>query len=117
MEFSIFLLAELLILGGLIGFLTGLFGIGGGVFLVPTLIYLFMKEGIQVELATPMALGTSLGIACISSVASTLSHIRRRSFDPKIAIAIIVSGIFGAQFGALAGSAWDPIIVQKLFGM
>ena len=117
MGFSISLLTELLIIGGLVGFLTGLFGIGGGVFLVPTLLYLFMKEGIAVELATPMALGTSLGIAFIASLATTASHIKMRSFDPKIATAIVVSGIFGAQFGALAGSRWDPIIVHRLFGM
>lgn len=117
MDFTTILLVELLLLGGFIGFLTGLFGIGGGVFLVPTLLYLFMKHGIPLELATPMASGTSLAVTAVAAFSSTLAHTKRGSFDKNIAIALIISGIVGAQFGALAASRWDPIILHKLFGM
>lgn len=117
MDFTILLFLELLLLGGIIGFLTGLFGIGGGVFLVPTLLYLFHKEGIPIELATPMASGTSLGVACIASVASIISHRKRASIDYKIGLLLIASGIFGVQFGVAAATTWNPIILHQLFGM
>src|SRR3990167_3128429 len=117
MYFSIQFLIEFLILGAFVGFLTGLFGIGGGVFLVPTLLFIFLKNGISLEIATPMAAGTSLAVAFVASFSTSLAHKKRNSINYRLALILIISGVIGAQLGAICATHWDPVIVTKLFGM
>ncbi|MEJ6656560.1 MAG: sulfite exporter TauE/SafE family protein, partial [Pseudomonas sp.] len=55
MEFIIYL-----VLGGFAGVLAGLFGVGGGMIIVPVLVYSFALQGFAPEVLTHMAVGTSL---------------------------------------------------------
>ena len=52
MEFLIYL-----VLGGFAGTLAGLFGVGGGMIIVPVLVYSFAAQGFPVEVLTHMAVG------------------------------------------------------------
>lgn len=70
--FSIFLLY--FAVGAVAGLAAGLFGVGGGVIIVPALIYAFSMQAMPVEILTHMAVGTSLAIICISSISSVLAH-------------------------------------------
>ncbi len=63
-----------LFLGALAGFIAGLFGMGGGVIIVPTLVYAFTQQGMSIEILTHMAVGTSLAVICVSSVSSVFAH-------------------------------------------
>ena len=63
-----------ILLGALAGFIAGLFGMGGGVIIVPTLVYAFTQQGMSIEILTHMAVGTSLAVICVSSVSSVLAH-------------------------------------------
>ena len=49
-----------LLLGALAGTMAGLFGIGGGLVIVPVLIFSFGLQGISPEIAAHLAVGTSL---------------------------------------------------------
>ncbi len=68
-----------LLLGALAGLLAGLFGVGGGVIIVPVLIYAFTGQGISPEWLTHMAVGTSLAVICISSLSSVMAHQKNKS--------------------------------------
>jgi len=78
----------------LVGFISGLLGIGGGIVHVPALVFL----GFPVH----FAIATSLFVLCISSFISLLVHLTEGSLANVSAMAIYigVGAIIGAQFGA-----------------
>lgn len=77
------LLVALAVAGAGAGFAAGLFGIGGGAIIVPTLVYLFTVLGYQ-EWAMHVAVSTSLATICLTSIRSVWSHNQRGVVDWKI---------------------------------
>lgn len=78
-------------LGGAVGFLSGLFGVGGGFLLTPMLIF----SGIP----TPVAVASVTSQVVAASTSGALSYWRRGGIDLKLASFLIVSGIAGATLG------------------
>jgi len=90
----------LLTLGGVgAGILAGLFGVGGGVVIVPVLFYIFYHQGFSVAQAMPVAVATSLATMLITSPLSAWSHHHKGSVDwlfiRRIATAICLGGASG----------------------
>ncbi|MDJ0601977.1 MAG: sulfite exporter TauE/SafE family protein [Crocosphaera sp.] len=79
--------------GGIGGFLAGLFGIGGGVIMVP-LQMLLLKETIKV------AIQTSLGVIVITSISSCLGHALNNNVLWLVGIILGLGGLIGAQISA-----------------
>ena len=61
------------------GFCAGLFGIGGGLIMVPVLVYAFKATGMAPEHVVAMALGTSMAAIVFSSAQSAYGHYRKGS--------------------------------------
>ncbi|MEH6551836.1 MAG: sulfite exporter TauE/SafE family protein [Pseudomonadales bacterium] len=97
-------------LGAFAGLAAGLFGIGGGLVIVPTLIYAFHYQGVAPEVLTHLAVGTSLATIVITSISSVRGHhlagaIRWPIFW-SLTPGILVGGYFGVRFAAsLSGPA------------
>ncbi|MCW5697092.1 MAG: sulfite exporter TauE/SafE family protein [Bauldia sp.] len=84
----------LIALGLGIGFLGALLGIGGGLMVVPALIYIF-------RVPTSMVFGTSLvQIVITMTVATVLHAVLNQTVDAILALILIIGGVIGAQFGA-----------------
>ena len=104
-----------MVLGAFAGTLAGLFGIGGGLIIVPVLIFSFGAQGFSPEIAAHMAVGTSLATIVFTSLSSIRSHhghgaIRWDIFRP-MAFGIIVGALIGAWTAALlSGAALELII-------
>ena len=96
-EFSI---TALVLLGTLTGFLTGLMGIGGGVVLLPALIYL-------VGLRTQKAAGTSLMLVWLSSLLAVISHIINRNIHWWLWVLLVAGGLIGTFLGTKIGLKID----------
>lgn len=99
-----------LFLGLAIGVLSGVFGIGGGVVLVPALLYIF-------KLTQHQAQGTSLAV--FVAPIGLLGALRYYySGNTNIALAIFVAiGLFiGAFLGASIVQPWPGLLVKRLFG-
>ncbi|MEA5508953.1 sulfite exporter TauE/SafE family protein [Crocosphaera sp. UHCC 0190] len=79
-----------LLTGAMGGFLAGLFGIGGGVIMVP-LQMLLLKTTIKV------AIQTSLGVIVITSISSTIGHALRGNVLFLVGIILGLGGLVGAQ--------------------
>jgi hypothetical protein len=60
--------------GLFIGLLSGLFGAGGGLIAVPSLIFIFSLQGFSSQEVMPCVIGTSLGIMVFTSISSIYSH-------------------------------------------
>jgi len=80
-------------LGTAVGFLSGMFGVGGGFLLTPFL----MLSGIPPAIA--VATGANQIVA--SSVSGTLAHWRRGNVDLKMGFVLIAGGVVGAIVGVL----------------
>ncbi|TAK08240.1 sulfite exporter TauE/SafE family protein [bacterium] len=83
-----------LAIGGCIGFISGLLGVGGGWLLVPLLV-LLMRTPLRI------AVGTSLPGILLPAIVGAASHWRLGNLHLAASIPLILSGIVGAQLGAL----------------
>jgi len=79
MTLIVFLL--FVVVGCVVGFLAGLFGIGGGVIIVPILVFSYEYSGVSPSVLTHIAFGTSLFVVIFASVSSSYQQSRQRNID------------------------------------
>ncbi|MBS7655598.1 sulfite exporter TauE/SafE family protein [Candidatus Bathyarchaeota archaeon] len=108
-EYSISLTKGLLI-NFFIGFISSIFGVGGGIIHVPAMILLL---GFPVHIAT----ATSLFISIFTSITGALTHISLSNVKFNFAIFMGVGTIIGAQFGALISQKIEGTFIKKLLGL
>ena len=84
----------LLGLGGLVGVLSGMFGVGGG-FLITPLLFL-------VGIPPAVAVATSANQIVASSFSALLAHLRRRTVDMWMGTILLVGGLLGSVLGVMA---------------
>ena len=89
----------LLVTGVVAGLIAGLFGVGGGIVIVPILFWIFTSLNFPNEILMHMAIGSSLATIIPTSIASSRAHYRRGSID----INVIKKWGFGMFVGALLG--------------
>ncbi|WP_432455818.1 MULTISPECIES: sulfite exporter TauE/SafE family protein [unclassified Agarivorans] len=93
-----------LLIGAVAGLMSGLFGIGGGLVIVPVLISSFAAMGFASESAIHLAIGTSLATILFTASSASYAHYRRGSIDWLIARRLMLGLLLGAGAGAwLAG--------------
>ncbi len=78
-------------LGGGVGFLSGLFGVGGGFLMTPLLIFLGVPSAV--------AVATEANQIVASSVSGVLAHWRRGNVDFKMGGVLLAGGVFGSTLG------------------
>ena len=83
-----------------VGFVAGLFGIGGGLITVPFLYYIFGKLGIDQAYIMHLAVGTSFAIIIPTSIVSVLTHHKFKAVDFDIVKNFGLFNIFGVIAGA-----------------
>jgi len=100
--------------GVLGGILAGLFGIGGGLVIVPILAYCFELQGVHPDILMQMALGTSLACILFTSVSSARSHNKRGAVDWATVKRIVLGILIGTYLGSML-AAWLPSNFLKGF--
>ena len=88
-------------LGGFIGFLSGLFGVGGGFLMTPLLIFL--------GIPAPVAVATEANQIVASSVSGVIAHWRRKNVDFKMGSILLLGGIVGSSLGVLLFAVLEKI--------
>lgn len=111
-----------LAIGAFAGFAAGMFGIGGGLVMVPTLAWLLPRFGVAEAEAVHVAVGTSLVTIAIGSLASVRAHHARGAvrWDQwrLLAPALAVGGASGALFGrVLPGAALATVFACAALGI
>src|SRR4051794_30301146 len=81
----------LLGLGGLVGFLSGVFGVGGGFLMTPLLIFIGVPAAVAVASSANQLVG--------ASVSGVLAHWRRGNVDFKMGTILLAGGVLGSLFG------------------
>jgi uncharacterized membrane protein YfcA len=93
-----------------VGFVAGLFGIGGGLIMVPFLFYIFGSLGINPEYLMHLAVGTSFAIIIPTSFVSVLTHLKYKAVDIGL---VKIYGIFSV-IGVIAGSIFAASLKTKI---
>ncbi|MFC3712069.1 sulfite exporter TauE/SafE family protein [Sphingoaurantiacus capsulatus] len=79
-------------LGALVGFLSGMFGVGGGFLMTPFLIFYGIPPAVAVASSAPQITG--------ASVSGALAHWQRGGVDVKMGLVLIAGGLIGATMGS-----------------
>ena len=114
-------------LGTFSGVLAGLFGIGGGIIIIPTFFFIFTYLGFAEGILAHMVLGSSLGVIIFSSISSTFSHNIKEAVDWKLIKVVAPSIIIGSALGGItagvngviglvAGSFTPDIVEEFIIG-
>ena len=96
--------AGYLALGAVAGFLAGLFGVGGGLVLVPVLLLMFDAQHFSVEHTMHLALGTSMATIVFTSLASMRKHHQHGAVNWQVVRRITPGILLGTALGALLAS-------------
>jgi uncharacterized membrane protein YfcA len=83
----------LLGLGGMVGILSGMFGVGGGFLLTPLLFF--------IGIPPPVAVATGANQIVASSVSGLLAHLKRKTVDLRMGTVLLIGGLVGAYIGVL----------------
>jgi uncharacterized protein len=105
-----------LLLGAGAGLLAGLFGIGGGLVIVPVLILTFQALGFPLEILVHLAVGTSLATIIPTSISSTLTHHRKGGVNWHWFRLIAPGIVLGALLGAWTASLLSGLALQNIIG-
>ena len=84
-----------------VGFVAGLFGIGGGLITVPFLYYIFSSLEIDQSYLMHLAVGTSFAIIIPTSIASVLTHHKFKAVDFDIVKSYGLYVVFGVIIGTI----------------
>ncbi len=81
----------LLGLGGLVGILSGMFGVGGGFLMTPLLFFIGIPPAV--------AVATEANQIVASSMSGVLAHLKRKTVDLKMGLVLLAGGFVGAAIG------------------
>jgi len=100
-----------LITGLLVGFSSGIVGVGGGVFVIPILVFLF-------GFSQKMAQGTSLAMLLPPvGILAVMEYYKSGNIDVKVAILLSLGYLFGAYFGSSLAVTLSNDMLKKIFGL
>ena len=103
-------LAKIVITGAIVGLLTGILGVGGGFLIVPALVIL-------VGLSFPQAVGTSLVIIAMNSLAGFMGHMGTITPDMGIIVAFVTAGLTGTFAGTTLAQRLQANQLRKAFAV
>ena len=83
----------LLGLGGLVGILSGMFGVGGGFLMTPLLFFIGIPPAV--------AVATEANQIVASSFSGVLAHFKRKTVDLRMGTVLLIGGLIGAALGVL----------------
>jgi uncharacterized protein len=108
--------AVLLLLGAVSATFGSIVGLGGGIIIVPVLIYigpLLLNQ----EISTTLAVGTSLTVLIFTAASSTLTYMKDKKVDFKSAWLYFITSGPAAMLGALLTGKFEPKMFQLVFGL
>lgn len=99
------------------GLLAGLFGVGGGLIMVPALALVLPHQGVGPAIAMQVAIGTSLAVIATTSISSTLAHHHRQGVLWPVFHRIAPGLLTGAAIGAFVAHALTGLTLQRIVGV
>ncbi|MBF0370673.1 MAG: sulfite exporter TauE/SafE family protein [Magnetococcales bacterium] len=99
------------------GVIAGLLGVGGGILIVPALLFLFFIDGMNSVISMQLAVGTSLATIVVTNLSATWNHHLRNSVDWEMVPQYAPGILMGAWFGAQTASGMNGETLRLAFGV
>ncbi|MDD3761816.1 MAG: sulfite exporter TauE/SafE family protein [Nevskiales bacterium] len=106
-----------LITGAVAGILAGLFGVGGGLIMVPALAFVLPGLDVPKSVYMQVAIGTSLAVIAVTSISSTLAHHRRSGVEWRVFARFAPGLAVGAVLGAFVADMLSGPTLKRIVGI
>ncbi len=106
-----------LAIGVIAGISAGLLGLGGGLVIVPALLFVFKVHGFSADYMMHIAVGTSLMAIMLTSLSSMLAHHRQQNVDWHLVKNLLASLLVGGFLGAYFATAMSSALLQQVFAI
>lgn len=108
---SVQTVALIVLVGLAAGILSGLVGVGGGIIIVPALIYILGFNQHQ-------AMGTSLGILLLpAGILAVMNYYKKGYIDVKVVIILFAGFVIGGYFGSKISLGMQESMIRKIFAV
>lgn len=104
-------------LGAVVGVMAGLLGVGGGLIIVPTLVWVFHQQQVHPELIMHLVLGTSLATIVITSISSVRAHHQHRAVQWPLVWRLAPGIVCGAWLGAALADLLPSAALMRIFAI
>lgn len=104
-----------ILVGAIAGVLAGLLGIGGGLVIVPMLVFCMELQHLPQELVMHLALGTSMASIMFTSVSSFMAHHRRGAVEWSVVKRIVVGILVGTFLGSCVAAVLSTGVLKVFF--
>ena len=104
-----------ILVGAVAGILAGLLGIGGGLVIVPMLVFCFVRQGIPDAVIMHLALGTSLASIMFTAVSSFLAHHKRGAVHWDVVRKIVIVIFSGTFIGSCIAAQLTTRFLKGFF--
>nr|WP_163503786.1 sulfite exporter TauE/SafE family protein [Halomonas socia] len=105
------------LVGAVAGVIAGLFGIGGGVVIVPALIVALNQQGVDPAVVIHLAIGTSLAIITVTGASSALAHWQQGAVVVALLKRMLPGLMLGAVLGGLIAGQLRAELLERYFGV
>ncbi len=106
-----------ILVGAGAGFVAGLLGVGGGLIIVPVLVFAFAAQGFAPSVLVHLAIGTSLATIVVTSIASVRTHHRHGAVQWKVFRELTPGIVIGALGGAAIANVLPGEKLRAIFGV
>ncbi|MEQ6340344.1 MAG: sulfite exporter TauE/SafE family protein [Gammaproteobacteria bacterium] len=103
--------------GAVAGVLAGLLGVGGGLIIVPALVFIFATQGVPDAIVMHMALGTSLATIVMTSISSVRAHHKRGAVLWQVVWRLTPGIVVGTLMGAMLADMLSGGVLKRIFGI
>ena len=106
-----------LAVGAFAGTLAGLFGVGGGLVIVPVLVFIFKGQGISEAVIMHLAVGTSLATIVFTAISSVRAHHKRGAVRWDVVQRLTPGIVVGALLGTVIADAMPAAVLRIFFAV
>jgi len=103
--------------GAFAGILAGLLGVGGGLFIVPVLLFILPFAGVETEQLMTICVATSLCTIVVTSISSVIAHHRHRAILWPVFWQLFPGISLGALLGAFIADSVSQQMLKTLFAV
>lgn len=107
----------LLAVGCIMGFTAGFFGVGGGIVLVPMLLLIYPKIGVEPSISAHVAFGTSLFVSTFTSLSSSYRHYKNRNVILEAVVLLAVTSVVTALIGSWIADQLSSLSLRRIFSV
>ncbi len=106
-----------LLVGAFAGLIAGLLGVGGGLIIVPVLVFVFQGQSVAAEVMVHLAIGTSLATIVVTSISSMRAHHRHGAVKWPVFRQLVPGIVVGALAGAAIAGLLPTKVLRTWFGI